>query len=67
MEIEELASDLESKAGESLAAAGLEQTAENIKLMNDKIRRESPATGSQHPSMDEAFKEFAAGQRVYRE
>ena len=67
MEIEELASDLESKAGESLAAAGLEQTAENIKLMKEKIRRESPSPGSQLTPMDEAFRAFAAGQQVYRE
>ena len=67
VEIEELAADLEIKAKQNLAAAGLQETADNIKAMKDKIRRESPATGSQHPSMDEAFKEFAAGQRVYRE
>ena len=67
VEIEELASDLESKAGESLAAAGLEQTAENIKLMKEKIRRESPSPGSQLTPMDEAFRAFAAGQQVYRE
>jgi len=67
VEIEELAADLDIKAKQNLAAAGLQETAENIKAMKDKIRRESPATGSQHPSMDEAFKEFAAGQRVYRE
>ena len=67
VEIEELAADLEIKAKQNLAAAGLQETADNIKAMKDKIRRESPAAGSQHPSMDEAFKEFAAGQRVYRE
>ena len=67
VEIEELASDLESRAGESLAAAGLEQTAENIKLMKEKIRRESPKPGSQLTPMDEAFRAFAAGQQVYRE
>ena len=67
VEIEELAADLDIKAKQNLAAAGLQETAENIKAMKDKIRRESPPTGSQHPSMDEAFKEFAAGQRVYRE
>ena len=67
VEIEELAVDLESKAEKSLAAAGLKQTAENIKLMKEKIRLESPSPGSQITAMDEAFREFAAGQQVYRE
>jgi len=67
VEIEELAADLDSKAKVALAGSGLRQTAENIKLMKEKIRRESPSPGSQLSPMDEAFRAFAAGQQVYRE
>ena len=68
VEIEELAADLDIKAKQNLAAAGLQETAENIKAMKDKIRRETPSPGSQIAMpMDEAFRAFAAGQRVYRE
>ena len=68
VEIEELAADLDIKAKQNLAAAGLQETAENIKAMKDKIRRETPSPGSQIAMpMDEAFRAFAAGQQVYRE
>ena len=67
VEIEELSADLDSKAKVALAGSGLQQTAENIKLMKEKIRRESPSPGSQFTPMDEAFRAFAAGQQVYRE
>ena len=68
VEIEELAADLDIKAKQNLAAAGLQETAENIKAMKDKIRRETPSPGSQIAMpMDEVFRAFAAGQQVYRE